>query len=471
MSTPSDIADPPVPSPAGTGIRAMISRLKEHGDLDTWMRAGSAFAIRVMSAAVLFVTQVLLARWMGSYEFGVYVYTAALVVMVGDLTQFGFGFLAQRAIPEYRHSGQTNLLRGFLRASRLFVIVTGTTGAILSIGLVQVLAPYLQKTDPVVVSIAAATLPAYALASLFDGVARSFDRVHVALLPTYIVTPLLIILFMGVGHELGYAADAVTAMSVAVGSAWIAMIGQAWFVFRTIAREVEPGPAEYRMGAWIKSAAQIFAAWSFISLFTYVDVLVLNAFSAPDKVAIYYASVKTLALTSFIAYAVAAVYGHKFVSAKVSGNTAELDRLVGTAVALTFWPSLLVTGGLLICGRFILSLFGPDFVVGYDLMFILSIGLMIRASVGPAERMLTMLGEQRFTAGVYAAAFLANLTLALLLVPKFGLHGAAISLAAGTTVEAALLALAVRRRLGLNSFIIRRRHRSGAAGDGPSGAA
>ena len=36
--------------------------------------AGGAFLIRVASAAVVYLTQVLLARWMGSFEFGIYVY-------------------------------------------------------------------------------------------------------------------------------------------------------------------------------------------------------------------------------------------------------------------------------------------------------------------------------------------------------------------------------------------------------------
>ena len=36
--------------------------------------AGGAFLIRVASAAIAFLTQPLLARWMGSDEFGIYAY-------------------------------------------------------------------------------------------------------------------------------------------------------------------------------------------------------------------------------------------------------------------------------------------------------------------------------------------------------------------------------------------------------------
>ena len=35
--------------------------------------AGAAFLIRVVSAAITFLSQILLARWMGSFEFGIYI--------------------------------------------------------------------------------------------------------------------------------------------------------------------------------------------------------------------------------------------------------------------------------------------------------------------------------------------------------------------------------------------------------------
>ena len=44
-------------------------------------------------------------------------------------------------------------------------------------------------------------------------------------------------------------------------------------------------------------------------------------------------------------------------------------------------------------------------------MFIFAIGMLARAAVGPAERFLNMLGEQRACAFVDARAFVVNLVL------------------------------------------------------------
>ena len=48
---------------------------------------------------------------------------------------------------------------------------------------------------------------------------------------------------------------------------------------------------------------------------------------------------------------------------------------------------------------------GGNFEQGYGVMFILAVGMLARAAVGPAERLLNMLGERKQCAGVYAIAF------------------------------------------------------------------
>jgi O-antigen/teichoic acid export membrane protein len=93
-------------------------------------------------------------------------------------------------------------------------------------------------------------------------------------------------------------------------------------------------------------------------------------------------------------------------------------------------------------------------------MFVLAIGLVARASVGPAERLLNMVGEQRVCAGIYATAFAVNLVLCLVLIPRIGPMGAAIAITGAMVAEAGLLFLAAKRRLGIHVFVWRRRLRA-----------
>jgi len=86
-------------------------------------------------------------------------------------------------------------------------------------------------------------------------------------------------------------------------------------------------------------------------------------------------------------------------------------------------------------------------------MLILVVGLMARASVGPAERLLNMLGEQRACAAVYATAFVINMVLCIVLIPRIGIEGAAVATSTALIVESILLFLVTKRRLGFHVFI------------------
>jgi O-antigen/teichoic acid export membrane protein len=99
-------------------------------------------------------------------------------------------------------------------------------------------------------------------------------------------------------------------------------------------------------------------------------------------------------------------------------------------------------------------LFGTGFERGYDVMFILAIGMLARAAVGPAERLLNMLGERRQCAFTYAAAFAINLVLCVMLIPRLGIEGAAIATSSALVMESIALYLVAKRRLGFHVFIL-----------------
>jgi O-antigen/teichoic acid export membrane protein len=67
-----------------------------------------------------------------------------------------------------------------------------------------------------------------------------------------------------------------------------------------------------------------------------------------------------------------------------------------------------------------------------------------------------MLGEQRICAAVLALAFIINLYLCFVLIPRFGIVGAAIATSIALTVESVLLFLVTKRRLGLHVFVLGR---------------
>jgi O-antigen/teichoic acid export membrane protein len=192
--------------------------------------------------------------------------------------------------------------------------------------------------------------------------------------------------------------------------------------------------------------------WTFYTALAYADVLVLQQFRPPEEVAHYYAAAKTLMLVGFIHFSVVAAVAHQFSALHVAGDRDKLATFVAKSIRWTFWPSLAATLVMLAIGKPLLWLFGPNFVEGYPFMLILAVGLMARAAVGPAERLLNMLGEQRLCAAIYATAFAVNVGTCVTLAPTYGGLGAAFATSGAIVLESALLFLVARHRLGLHLF-------------------
>src|SRR4029078_11625127 len=106
------------PSAAARILARIKSVLAERNDSRlAQFIAGKVFLVRIGSALLALVSQVLLARWMGNFEFGIYIYVWTWVLMIGALSDVGLSSAARRFIPEYTEFGATDRLRGFLSGS------------------------------------------------------------------------------------------------------------------------------------------------------------------------------------------------------------------------------------------------------------------------------------------------------------------------------------------------------------------
>ena len=419
--------------------------------------AGTIFVIRVFSAALAYFAQVLLARWMGGSDYGVYVYVWTWVLLLGSMMDFGISSSAQKIIPEYRTRGEHALLRGFLAGSRWMTFAASSVVSVLLAGLVKLISPWLDASEIIPLYIGCATLPAFVVANTQDGISRSHDWMRLGLMPQFIVRQALIIGFTAGTFVLGFHLGATAAMLASAAAVWIAMIGQMVMLNRRLDGHIPPGPKTYDVGFWLSISLPILMVEGFYLLLSYTDVLVLQQFRSSEEVGVYFAVVKTLALVSFIHYAMSATTAHRFAEYHARGDRERLSAYVAHAIKWTFWPSLAATILLLALGKPLLWLFGPRFVVGYDIMFVAAIGLVVRAAVGPVERLLNMLGERKQCAFVYAVAFVANLALCIALIPRFGIEGAAAATSVALVAESVMLFMVARRRLGFHVFILSRR--------------
>jgi O-antigen/teichoic acid export membrane protein len=445
--------DPALASAVVPPLKALLDQargiFKGAGERERTQRdAVSVFAVRCASAALLYLSQIVLARWMGGSEYGIYVFVWTWVLVLGGLSDLGLAITTIRFIPRYRESGELDGLRGMIFGARSVALGVGTLVAILGAAGIWLVEPF--RNEYVLPAyLALVCVPLYALTSVQDGIGRGFAWMGAALLPPYILRPALLLAAMVGAHSLGFAMAAPTAATAAIISTWAAGIIQTLLIERRMKPIVPPGPRSYEFATWFKTSMPLLVIGASELVFQSADVLVVSHNMTPTDVGIYFAAAKTMSLIMFVHYAVGSAVANRFSALGARGDKEALRAFVRDAVHWTFWPSLAAAVTLLALGLPLLWLFGPKFEQGYPVMLILVVGFLFRSSMGPAEFLLNMLGEQTLCAAVLATTAVLNIALNLALVPAFGLIGAATATSMSLVTAALLNYLVVSRRLDI----------------------
>jgi O-antigen/teichoic acid export membrane protein len=435
-------------------VDTLMGMLQGRGERDRLQRnALMAFAVRVASAGLLYLSQIFLARWMGATEFGVYVLVWTWVLVLGGLSHLGLSMAMIRLLPAYTETTDFALLRGLIRGGRMTAIGVGTLIALLGLCGLWLFGHKLEPHTLLPAYLVLICLPLYALTDLQDGIGRGHGWMGVALIPPYIIRPLVLLIVMCAAHFSDLPMTAPTAAAAAIVATWTAAIVQTIMVQRHLAPNAKTGKRDYAFGFWFKTSLPLLVMYAAELTLQNADVILLALYRPPHEVGMYFAAAKTMALVMFVHYAVGSAVAHRFSTLNARGDTAALAAAIRDAVRWTFYPSLAAALAILALGWPLLWLFSPEFTTAYPVMCILVFGFLARASIGPAEFLLNTLGEQRRSAMVAVATAAINVLLNLALIPRFGLVGAACATTGALLFAALANYIVARRRLGFGISI------------------
>lgn len=417
-----------------------MTAIEDKGDDDpgqaTRRFAIAAFAVRILAAGLAFVVQVVLARLIGAEHYGEIATGLTIVLLVACVATLSLDNASQHFIAAYRATGDSDGLRGYLRRTP---VIVGIVSLVISIPMIVGFALAGNAT----LAILLATVPVLAIMAMYEGFAKSFDWPILALAPQFVIRPLLMIAVVYALVFVGVTADAPLVAWGLLVSAIAVLAIQGIILHRRTAGVVPTGPARDDTRRWLTVSTPILIGDFGGMLVVSADVIALSLFAGPAEAGIYFAAIKSLALVQFIAYAISQASAHQASALHAVGDVEGLKHFVKRTSIWTFVPSLAFALVLLAAGPWILALFGSDFSAGYPAMVIVTLGFVARAAVGPAARVLTMIGQERKTAAIHVAAGIFALVSCCALVPMFGIIGAASALAATLCLETALIAVAL----------------------------
>ncbi len=409
------------------------------------------FGIRVLSAGLVFLLQVLLARVMDLDGYGNYVTMWTALIALGSFGALGFGESSVRFLPRYRARGREAHVTEYWRFG-LWVVVVGS----LLMALAAAALAWAIGTDESWGTIAlfvALGLPFFAIEYYLDGICRSLGWIQLTSIAGFIARPLLIgamalgCLWLGIPITLPVIGIIITGTLAAIA---VFMVGAiAWRLksnpkVRLRLRRVTP-----REAMWIKASAPMLLVTGLEDILTSSDVLMLSVLMTPHDVGIYFAAARTLALANFVYFAMWTVAGRGFALAFEDTDRARLQETILETTRLTFWCTVAALIATLTAAPVFLYAFGPEFLGGIGVVAVLAVGLLVRSLTGQAAEVLIVTGKQKESVALIGGVLAVNVAITLALVPLFGVYGAALGSAAALAARSAAIVYTVRRTLGL----------------------
>ena len=390
---------------------------------------GSAWALgaRVISAALGLVVSVVVARFYGAEVVGIVAVIKSFLMLVTIFTVLGTGTSILRLIPEHLAKYSPSSAFKVYRKTQWMVI-----GISVATGAASFLAAHL-IADKV---FSKPHLSYYfSLASVFV-VFRSIMQLN-----TQAVRGLRLIKMFAVMQFLPQFFN--LAFLIVVGFVWanrdvpvyavlfgFAVTGLIGCVVMKHSFKKQMGPADPvhhisgRAILAISLPMLMTATMSFIIGQT--GVIMLGMFCDEADVGYYAVAVKLATLTAFVLQAVNAMTGPKFSELYHSGKTDDLFHVAQKATRLIFWTTVPILAAFLFLGRPVLHLvYGQAFVIAYPALVLLVVGQFVNSISGSTAIFMNMTGNQIVLRNIFTGAAVCNIALNLLLIPRFGIAGAA----------------------------------------------
>lgn len=391
--------------------------------------AAGSFLLQVGFAGFSFLNAILLARLLGAGGYGAFANAMSWVSLLTIHATFGFGILLVRDVAIYRSQEKWGRLKGLLRFSDGFVLVLSVLLALVAAtAAVFVFSPPAQATMRHTIWIALLLLPLFALYNLREATTRGLEYVIRARLPGMLIRPGLLLCGIAAIYFLWpNRLSAPAAMAVNVGAGVVTLGLGGFFLRKLLPAQASVAKAEYTPGPWLKAAFPMLVYGGAQVVLGQTDIVILGAMRGSHEVGLYAAASRLAYLLVYVIYASEVILAPIMSRFYANGDRDRLQSIMTRSVYISFFAVLPFGLVLMVWGVYVLKLFGNVFIAAKLALMILAAGHLVEVGLGSGALLLGMVGAEGVVAIAFLVISLANIALNFILIPRYGLDGAALS--------------------------------------------
>lgn len=190
-------------------------------------------------------------------------------------------------------------------------------------------------------------------------------------------------------------------------------------------------------------------ASSLFMIMNWTDILMLGVYVSEAEVGLYSVALKVALLTSIILIAVNSISAPKFAELWAKHDIKSFEKLAQQSSKIIFFFSLPIVIIITTFSELFLSFFGTDFGEAKWALIILVFGQFINSISGSVGNILQMTGHEKIYQNIIIISVLINILLNYLLIPIYGILGAAIATSFSTISWNLLSIFTIKKKLNI----------------------
>lgn len=417
--------------------------------------AALAFFLRGIGAGFAFMLNVAIARLLGVDGAGLYFLALSVISIISIIARLGLDNALLRFISVYASKNEWRMVGGVFSFGIRMAIVSSIILTLTCFTLAPWLALALFEKPELALPLRWMSLGIMgaSLMMLMSECLKGVRNVREAMLVSGVLYPLIALALVWPLVTLFGASGASAAYVLGTGGA--AVMGYL-FWRRTI---VSTGnlPNLFPVDKLLASSRPLFVM-SILNgaILLWVPLLLLGVWGTTEESGIFGAAVRVVTLLTFFLHAVNTIVAPKFAALYHEGEMETLGRVARHSALLITLAASPVFILFFAAADDVMSVFGPDFHKGGLVLTILTFSQFINSITGSVGFLLAMSGNERHVRNAAILGALALLLLSVVLIPSYGMVGAAIAMAVGLIVDKTAASLFVWKKMGILGIAIPR---------------
>ncbi|MBI1911527.1 MAG: flippase [Deltaproteobacteria bacterium] len=430
-------------------IASIRGRLDSH-TIEVVRGASVAFILKALGAVLAFAFNIRLTKLLGADDAGIYFLAITIVTIAGSMSCVGLDNTLLRFVAMNAAVDDWGTLKGACRKGitiALFASVSLTLALFFSAGWISTeifskpeLTWSLRMMSVAIVPMTVLTL----YAEMLKGLKRIRDSNLVQGVGIWGLA-LVGLFVLNSGERIH---TAVWAYILAV----VLTAVLAFSIWRLATSHIRCERVRFETSKLLNTCIPLFWVSLLSLLVSLTSTFILGIYGTKAEIGIFGAASRTAFLISFILVAINSISAPKFAAlyrlkdmkalGSTARNSAKLLTILSAPVLLLFilFPS------------WVMGIYGAEFVAGGSVLIILAIGQFINVSTGSVGYLLIMSGNEKIMRNNLIAVTVLNVGLNFLLIPKYGMMGAAVATSISVSFQNLMASYLVHKSIKINTI-------------------